>query len=138
MEEIDIHDFKVVEDLCTRWGDRYRGWTLNENEKNFALFMRVPSQYLVNDSYVQANEEQLFFNEIRIPVSDVAVTLFLKRVGGQEWEKDNNFFERCEEQIKEGISKFPDYFGILNEVTAKRISAEEAEHLCQGVLEIWR
>ena len=138
MEEIDIHDFKEVEELGNRWGKDFLGWTLNENEHKKALFLRVPKKYFIFDKEVEATEEQLFFNEIRIPISDTAVTLYLKRAGGQEWEIENDFFERCEEKIKKALSEHPKYLQILNDVSCGRISVDSVEKLTNGIIEVWK
>ena len=65
------------------------------------------------------------------------ITLFLKRAGALVWDKDNDFFSRAEEKIKESISEFPAYFHILNEVLCGRLTCDQAKELDSSVIEIW-
>jgi len=139
LSEIDIHDYEVIEDLSKRWGDDFLGWTLNKSKDKYAIFMRVPEKYVIKDTEVSANPEQLFFNEIRVPVgSSDAITMYLKKVGGIEWSLEDNFFERSETNIKESISNFPKYFKIFNEATMGRLDLTTAEELTDKIIEVWK
>lgn len=138
-EEVDIHDFKVIKWLSDSWGERFLGWTLNENDNSYAIFLRIPAKYTVHDKLVEATEEQKFFNEVRFPVQseNKAITLFLKRAGAIIWDKDNDFFSRSEEKIKDSLASFPAYFQILNDVLCGRLTCAQAKDIDSSVIEIW-
>lgn len=138
MEELDMHLFTVKKKLWYSWGVRFLGWTLNESDTQEAIFLRVPSVYRFKGKATKSNPEQRFFNELRFTHDNVTYTFYFKRVGAQVWDKNLDFFNLRESQIKKSLSNFPDYFGLVNAISEGKVDAEKIEGMHDPVIEIWR
>lgn len=140
--ELDIHDFELNFWLHSynHWGPDFWGWSFNENETHQAIFMRVPKRYRAKGKFIDSTPEQRFFNQIRFPMTPFkkTVTFNFKKVGAQTWRKENDFFKRSEEQIKEAISKFPKYFRILDQLLLGDTDPDVVAGVDPEVIEVWK